>query len=437
MPERSHMSLKINQLEIENVKRIKAVKVEPAQDGLTIIGGNNRQGKTSVLDSITWALGGDRYRPSCAQREGSVIPPYIRITMNNGLIVERKGKNSDLKVTDPSGRKAGQQLLNEFIEQLALDLPKFMNSSGKEKAETLLRLIGIGDQVAALEKKEAELYSDRQAVGRIADQKKKYAREQVFYPDAPRELVSPTELIRRQQEILARNGENQRKRNALQQMQAQSEEMDSRIAGMEEQLRKMRAEREKIAADIETARKTAEELQDESTAELEADLANVEEINRKVRANLDKDKAEEDARDYERQYNQLTGQITKVREEKAALLDHAELPLPGLSVAEGELIYKGQKWDNMSGADQLKVSTAIVRKLNPECGFVLMDKLEQMDPVTLEEFGEWLTKEGLQVIATRVSTGDECSVIISDGYIEGQEHPVMEEKKTTWKAGEF
>ncbi len=437
MPERSHMSLKINQLEIENVKRIKAVKVEPAQDGLTIIGGNNRQGKTSVLDSITWALGGDRYRPSCAQREGSVIPPYIRITMNNGLVVERKGKNSDLKVTDPSGKKAGQQLLNEFIEQLALDLPKFMNSSGKEKAETLLRLIGIGDQVAALEKKEAELYSDRQAVGRIADQKKKYAREQVFYPDAPRELVSPTEIIRRQQEILARNGENQRKRNALQQMQAQSEEMDSRIAGMEEQLRKMRAEREKIAADIETARKTAEELQDESTAELEADLANVEEINRKVRANLDKDKAEEDARDYERQYNQLTGQITKVREEKAALLDHAELPLPGLSVAEGELIYKGQKWDNMSGADQLKVSTAIVRKLNPECGFVLMDKLEQMDPVTLEEFGEWLTKEGLQVIATRVSTGDECSVIISDGYIEGQEHPVMEEKKTTWKAGEF
>ena len=431
------MSLKINQLEIENVKRIKAVKVEPAQDGLTIIGGNNRQGKTSVLDSITWALGGDRYRPSCAQREGSVIPPYIRITMNNGLVVERKGKNSDLKVTDPSGKKAGQQLLNEFIEQLALDLPKFMNSSGKEKAETLLRLIGIGDQVAALEKKEAELYSDRQAVGRIADQKKKYAREQVFYPDAPRELVSPTELIRRQQEILARNGENQRKRNALQQMQAQSEEMDSRIAGMEEQLRKMRAEREKIAADIETARKTAEELQDESTAELAADLANVEEINRKVRANLDKDKAEEDARDYERQYNQLTGQITKVREEKAALLDHAELPLPGLSVAEGELIYKGQKWDNMSGADQLKVSTAIVRKLNPECGFVLMDKLEQMDPVTLEEFGEWLTKEGLQVIATRVSTGDECSVIISDGYIEGQEHPVMEEKKTTWKAGEF
>lgn len=116
------MSMKINRLEIENVKRIKAVKLEPAQNGLTIIGGDNQQGKTSVLDSIAWALGGDRYKPSQSAREGSLVPPNLHIVMNNGLVVERKGKNSALKVTDPNGQKAGQQLLNEFVEQLALDL---------------------------------------------------------------------------------------------------------------------------------------------------------------------------------------------------------------------------------------------------------------------------------------------------------------------------
>ena len=31
------MSIKINNLEIENVKRVKAVKLEPSQTGLTII----------------------------------------------------------------------------------------------------------------------------------------------------------------------------------------------------------------------------------------------------------------------------------------------------------------------------------------------------------------------------------------------------------------
>ena len=98
----------INKLEIENVKRIKAVKIEPSATGLTVIGGNNNQGKTSVLDSIAWALGGNKYKPSKAEREGSMVPPTLKVTLSNGLIVERKGKNSALKVVDPNGQKAGQ-----------------------------------------------------------------------------------------------------------------------------------------------------------------------------------------------------------------------------------------------------------------------------------------------------------------------------------------
>lgn len=69
--------IKINKLEIENVKRVRAVKIEPAVNGLTLIGGRNNQGKTSVLDGIAWALGGNRYQPSQAQRDGSTIPPRL------------------------------------------------------------------------------------------------------------------------------------------------------------------------------------------------------------------------------------------------------------------------------------------------------------------------------------------------------------------------
>lgn len=159
------MSMKINKLEIENVKRVKAVKIEPTSDGLTIIGGKNNQGKTSVLDAIAWTLGGERYRPVAATREGSVIPPILKIVMNNGLVVERKGKNSSLKVTDPSGQKGGQQLLDSFVEQLALDLPKFMEASDKEKANILLKIIGVGPQLAEMEQKEKELYNGGRCTG--------------------------------------------------------------------------------------------------------------------------------------------------------------------------------------------------------------------------------------------------------------------------------
>lgn len=426
------MSIKINKLEIENVKRVRAVKIEPSTNGLTIIGGKNNQGKTSVLDAIAWTLGGERFRPSQAAREGSTIPPNLRIVMNNGLVVERKGKNSSLKVTDPSGQKAGQQLLDGFVEQLALNLPKFMEANSKEKANTLLQIIGIGPQLAELERQEKEMFNERTYIGRTADQKEKYAKEQPYFPDVPSTPISASELIRQQQEILAQNGENQRKRECLHRLEQEYQQVT-------EQIQALLHKQAQLDTDLKIARGSAESLANQSTAELEQNIADIEEINRKVRANLDKDKAEEDAKEYRAQYNTLTTKIEAVRKQKADLLKGADLPLPGLSVEEGELIYNGQKWDNMSGSEQLRVSTAIVRRLNPDCGFVLLDKLEQMDLDTLQEFGQWLEQEGLQAIATRVSTGDECSIIIEDGYVAGQDMPAAPEppKQTGWKAGDF
>lgn len=407
--------IKINSLEIENVKRIKAVQLTPSERGLTIIGGRNGQGKTSVLDAIAWALGGDRFRPSDAAREGSCIPPVLRVTLSGGIVAERRGKNSALTVTDPSGRRAGQQLLNEFIEALALDLPRFMEASGREKAETLLRIIGVEDQLAGLDRQEQQLYQERLAVGRIADQKRKFAAELPDYPDAPDEPVSASELIRRQQDILARNGENSRKRAHLALLEAEAETLRGQIDVLRQKLRDLTSRQETVLADLELARRDAMQLQDESTAELEESIRNVERINVMVRANLDKERAEEEAADYGRRYDALTDELAAVRSRRRKLLEDAEMPLPELTVEGGELLYRGRKWDCMSGAEQLKVSTAIVRRLNPQCGFVLMDRLEQMDPDTLREFGDWLEQEGLQVIGTRVSTGSECSIIIEDG----------------------
>lgn len=422
------MAVTINKLEIENVKRVKAVKLEPSSTGLTVVGGKNNQGKTSVLDGITWALGGDRYRPSQPQREGSVVAPFLHVELSNGVVVERKGKNSDLKVIDKTGNKAGQQLLNEFIEQLALDLPKFMQSTSKEKANTLLQIIGVGPQLYELEQKEKELYNQRLTIGQIADQKKKFAAEMPIYPEAPKDLVSPSELILKQQEILARNGENQRKRQ-------KKEKYEQEVKVLTEKAQEIMAKLDEANRNLQIASSDALNLLDESTAELEESIINIENINRKVRANMDREKAEIDAQEYRGQYDQLTKQIENTRKAKTDLLQNATLPLAELAVEDGELLYKGFKWDNLSGSDQLKVATAIVRKLNPDCGFVLIDKLEQMDTDTLKTFGEWLEAEGLQAIATRVSTGGECSIIIEDGYSQNSVEAAVPQQ--AWKAGEF
>lgn len=420
--------MKINKLEIENVKRVRAVMIEPSENGLTVIGGRNAQGKTSVLDAIAWALGGDRYRPENAAREGSVVPPVLRVELSNGVIVERKGKNSALTVTDPKGNRAGQQLLDALVEKLALDLPKFMQANNREKADTLLQIIGVKDELERLRLQEQKLYNQRHAIGQVADQKEKFAREMPAYPDAPAEPVSASELIQQQQAILARNGENERKRQ-------RADHYNRELAEAQKAMEAARERLKKAEEDAFTANRNAIDLHDESTAELEESIRNVEKINIKVRANLDKEKAVDDAAEYRRQYDGLTDELESTRASILALLNGAQLPLPGLSVNEnGELTYNGFGWGDMSSAEQLRVATAIIRKLNPKCEFVLIDRLEAMDVDTMRAFGAWLEKEGLQAICTRVSTGGECSIIIEDGLAVTQEKTSA---APAWKAGEF
>lgn len=414
----------INELQVENLKKIKAVKLEPSASGLTVIGGKNGQGKTSVLDAIAWALGGEKFRPTNPKRDGALTPPNLHVVLSNGIIVERKGINGSLKVIDPTGKKSGQRLLDEFISKLALNLPAFLHASEAEKSKALLQIIGVGDKLTVLDRKEEQLYNQRQEVGRIADRKKKAAEEMPFYPNMPAEPVSVSDLLKEQQDILARNGENDRKRRNVREMQERFMRAESNYKAAVEALKAAEDTLRKARADAEVAAKSAQDLQDESTAELEKNLRNVEVMNEKIRANAAKEGAELEANNLQQEYEGLTEQIESVRSDRADLLKEADLPLPGLSVKDGHLLYKGEPWDGMSGADQLKVAVAIIRKLNPECGFVLMDKLEQMDTDTLKEFGKWLEEEGLQVIATRVSTGDECSIIIEDGMVKDDESAV-------------
>ena len=431
--------IKITTLEIENVKRIRAIALEPTANGLTIIGGNNGQGKTSVLDAIAWALGGDRLKPDNAERKDSMLPPRIKVTLSNGLVVERTGKNSSLKVTDPNGQRHGQQLLNSLVEELALNLPKFMNASDREKADILLKVIGVKDQLQAMERREKELYNQRLLIGRTAEQKEKYAKEMPFYPDAPEAPVTVTELIQRQQMLLAQNGANQQKRFQLEQMLQNKSRMEHDIMELRSKLTMLESQYETLSQDIRTAQMTVEQLRDESTAEIERDIAEIERINIKVRANLDRAKAADEAMQYKAQYDDLSQQLEEARKARYALLNNAPLPLPGLSVEDGELTYNGFKWGSISSAQQLKIAAAIVRALNPQCSFVLMDKTEQMDLKTLQEFGTWLREQGLQVIATRVSTGDECSIIIEDGMAMAEQLPeiTLPTALKSWKEGHF
>ena len=422
-------NVKILGLEVENLKRVRAVSLDCSGDALTVIGGRNGQGKTSVLDGIMWALGGDRFKPSQPVHEGA-DEAYIKVSLDNGITVERKGVNGSLKVTSSTG-KGGQALLNEFVNLFALNLPRFMSATGTEKARMLLDAYpDFGTALQRLNEEAKRMYDERHAVGQVADRKAKYASELPFDPAAPESPLSGSEMAKRLQDALSRNARNDAMRRdaarASEQLLMAEERQrmaSKRVAELEAAL--SAAERDcdaaveavgRAKASAAAAKATAAELQDEDTTAIKRELEQIDALNARVRANESKRNAEAEAEHLRDQYQEMSRKLEEIRNERIALLSTVEMPLDGLSIDEdGELIFRGQRWDCMSGAEQLRVSAAICAAMKPECGFVLLDRLECMDTVTLREFGRWLEARGLQAIGTRVSTGDECSILIEDG----------------------
>lgn len=415
---------KIHVLEMERVKKVKHF-VSELSPGVNIIGGNNGQGKTSILDFITWLCKGHIKKPSNPQNSDSVQPPIGKIEFDNGYTIELKGtKDHKIVVTDNNGRTGGVKLLEGMISDLALDIRTFISLSNSEKANKLLEYKGIDKELNILKSKEKSKYEERLLVGREKDQKSKYAAGLEHDISFGTEIQHPQDLINQQQAILLRNAENQKKRDNLEDLKRkklilenEEQQIQKQISQLQNNLLNIQQQLTNSIEDIEIAEKTSAELEDESTELLRQKLEEIETHNANVRKNLEYSAAVEEAEEKENEYNALTEEIDSIRAKKKALLDSADLPLPGLSIEDGELIYNGQKWDCMSGAEQLIVSVAIVRETSPECGFVLLDKTEQFDKKTLIEFTEWVNQQGLQVIATRVSDGDECQIIIEDGEI--------------------
>lgn len=428
--ETSNEPVKILCFSAGNFKALKAFYCEPKPEGLTVIGGGNGAGKSSCLDALAFAVGGARYRPSNPKREGAVGDTTLHVDLSNGITVDRKGKNLSLTVTDREGARHGQELLDAFISNIAIDLPKFYNASSKDKAHMILDTLGIEEKLAELARREKEKYDTRTVVGREADRKQKAAEDMPWHEGAPEEPVSVADLIKQQQEILSRNGIRAEHRRNLESYKAKVADIDSRVKALLGE----KSELLDRINDVQCA--VSNDGEEESTAELEAQIADFEETNRRVAENAERTRRLEEADALSDQRDALTKEIEEVRAERLALLKDADFPLDGLSVNDaGELVYNGQPWDCMSGSQQLIVSCAIASRVNPSCRFVLMDKLEQLDLDTLKEFDAWLRTQDLQCIATRVSTGGECSLIIDDGCVkEGEKKPVLVPRKAKPKA---
>lgn len=236
--------MNIRRLSIRNFKRLTGLDIVVDADGLIVIGGNNAQGKSSVLDGIAFLLGGPKFRPTEPLHRGADKGEIV-VEFDGGITVKRtmndKGGGSlRIATSDGMSPRKPQAWLDERLGALTFDPLAFMRLSAKEQAKAMRDLTGCDTTELDAARKAA--YNERRDIGRDGKRAAAHADQMPHYPD-----VKPVDVAA----LLAEQAEAERKAATVTatEQQADGIERDARALHQRVEVLRENAETAKVYAD--------------------------------------------------------------------------------------------------------------------------------------------------------------------------------------------
>lgn len=421
-------SLRIIRLETENIKRIKAAEVTPEGD-LISVGGQNENGKSSLIDSIEYGLHGGKSLPAEPLRRGT---KRGKVTIDLGeLTVERTftKKGSTLTVTPKDGLpfSSPQSVLDKLYADHTFDPLGFMQLKKQEKREFLQKLVGL--DFTAQDVKRLKLYNERTAVNRDAKNFEAQAEgieiEEVSPVSTDDLLTQIEEADRHNASVAPVKADLKLALNEVERARADKERYESEL---EELRRRALALKEKIGQSQERANvqaALAAELEEQiegfkpiDTESLKAQLQQAGEINRKVQEQEWRRGIEKQARQKNGEAVKLTLAIEAIDAEKEQAIANAKFPVEGLSFSEDGVLFNDLPFEQASGEQQIIVSAAMALAQNPRLRILLIRNGSLLDKKHRAILAKWAHENDCQVWLEVVSEdGAGCSVVIEDGMI--------------------
>ncbi len=417
--------MKIVSLTAENIKRLKAVHIEPGENSMVIVSGRNDQGKTSVIDSIWYALGGkdatkDAKRPI---RDGA---DEASVTVDLGdLVVSRKwtsNEKSYLKVEGKEGQKfsSPQKVLDSMLGRLTFDPLEFSRMSEKDQRATLLGAIELPFDLEELEAKKLEAFNMRTAVNReVKSLEAQLAARPKPAADVPDEEVSASHVLARLKEAQAKQQAVDTIAQTFENLKAKyvqaTEEIEmlkAKLAEKEEQLKEISAQGKEVKAELERAREGAVDLTSYHN-ELEA----LDEVNHAVRNKQKHTDLRHSLQAKQEESKQLSKEIATMENAKVEAVKGAKLPMEGVSVDDTGVTFDGYPLKQCSGSVQLKVSMAMAMALNPKLRVMLIRDGNLLDADNMGLVAQMAHSTGTQVWMERVEDDGGVGIVIEDGEV--------------------
>lgn len=440
--------MKIVGLQVENIKKIKAIEIYP--DGnVVILSGVNEQGKSTILDSIWWAIGGTKDIQDQPLRTGQ---KKGKIVLDLGdMVATRKftEKGSTLEVVNKEGLKfpSPQAVLDKLVSRYSFDIQEFAIADQKAQVETLLSIVDIPldheklqeisgvavdpspNPLDTLNGAYKAVYTERTAVNRELA-KAKSAFEGMDKVEAT-EAVSVTDLFTEKEKLEEGNKENERKRQSAQDAADSVSDAKEEIENMEtaiveaqaelDRLKTEKAEQEKaLEAKVlakDEADKVIANLEDNDLADITTRISNADETNRKAQAYLSYQEAEKTYNDKQVEADGYTSKLEAIKNYKDELMKLVEFPIVGLGFANGGVTYQDLPFDQASGAQKLQVSCAIGMAQHPGLDVIRINDRAAFDSEHWAIIEQMAKERDFQVWSELVDESGKVGIVIEDGTV--------------------
>lgn len=416
--------MKVVSLQSENVKRIKAVRIKPDGAPFVVIGGNNGQGKTSVLDSIEWAIRGKRALPEEPVRRGE---ERASVALDLGDLMIRRTTTPDgrdeLVLEEKNGARprAPQSILDRLYGKLSFDPIAFARMAPAQQAEELRKLAGL--DLAALDGKIAGAMDRRRDANRELERlNAAITRLDRFEGVPPKERINTAALFERQEAHRSRVMVLEDARRAVEAADRSAETLTEDLAELERRAIRIKALLANVASDQASFRGALAEAE---KAVAEGDPGDVgEQLLAAEQQNLLFDAARRlqaalEERDLAREAAEAReAELEALRLEKRRAIENAALPVEGLGLSEdGQVVYQGFPLDQASEAEKLRVSVAMGMAMHPGLHVLLIRDASLLDDASVELMRELAEGNGYQVWLERVGDKDPGAVVIEDGEV--------------------
>jgi DNA repair exonuclease SbcCD ATPase subunit len=424
--------MKIIELEIENVKRIKAVDLKPSDD-VVVVSGKNGQGKTSVLDAIWWVLAGAKHIQAVPIRKGETKG---RIKAHLGdkvveLIVERRFTegSSTVRVTTADGfipPGGAQSVLDALLGELSFDPLEFARSDAKKQFADLLRIFPVGvdlEQVAAQNRAD---YERRTVINRDAKAARVKAEAIKVRPDLPAEPVDESALIDKMTAAATENTQIEQrkaKRKDTEQFAMNARSIASQIREKADNARQeaARLDAEASAKDAEADAllkklANAEPLPEPTDIDaIRAEIITAKDLNEAIAARSSREQLEAEAKSLEVRSSELTKAIEERERTKVEALAAAKFPVDGLGFGDGVVTINGVPLEQASASEALKVSVAIGLAANPKLRVMLIRDGSLLDEDSRAQVAAMAQEADTQLWIEVARTDEPTGFIIEDG----------------------